>query len=116
MVQYHRSKMAHTRMKAIPFFMAIFMLLLPTADWLEAMQGSDKDRREYYGVINKRPHGQFHGEWVIGNEIVVTDNSTEFNENEGPLLEGSCAKVHIRNGRIHEIDSESMEKCGSSGK
>ncbi len=73
--------------------------------------GSDKHRSEFYGIVQARPLSGWQGEWVIGGRTFIADQRTEFDETEGPLIVGSCAKVHIRNGRIHEIDSEPMQDC-----
>jgi hypothetical protein len=51
------------------------------------------------------------GEWVIGGRTFKTGAGTEFDEAEGRLTAGSCAKVEVRSGRVHEIDSEPMSDC-----
>ena len=73
--------------------------------------GGDKNRYEFYGIVQARPHNGRQGEWVIGGRTFFADHGTEFDETEGLLSIGSCAKVHIRNGRVHEIDSEPMQDC-----
>ena len=78
-----------------------------------ATMGLAKDsagRERHYGVIETRPEGRL-GTWVIGQRSFVADSRTEFDETEGPLALGSCAKVDIRNGRVHEIDSEPLSDC-----
>ena len=90
---------------------SIFTFASLTTGLAQAKQGRDENRLEYYGIVEKRPQEGMQGEWTIGERVFITDNSTEFDETEGPLTEGSCAKVHIRNGRIHEIDSEPMQDC-----
>ncbi len=76
-------------------------------------KGSDNDRQriEFAGVIEKRPQGSLAGEWIIGGKTIQTDRYTEFDRSEGDLIPGKCAKVKIRNGRIHEIDSEPQSNC-----
>lgn len=73
--------------------------------------GDDKNRAEFYGLIQERPQNGLQGEWVIGSQVIVTDAGTEFDQNEGNLMVGSCAKVKMRDGYIHEIDSEPMHDC-----
>jgi hypothetical protein len=51
------------------------------------------------------------GDWVIGGRTFTADAGTEFDQADGELKVGGCAKVHLRNGRVHEIDSEPMENC-----
>jgi len=48
---------------------------------------------------------------VIGGRTYNADAGIEFDQTEGKLAVGSCAKVHIRGGRVHEIDSEPMRNC-----
>lgn len=74
-------------------------------------RGDDGSRTRFYGIVQSRPANSLHGEWVIGGHIYMTDAGTEFNQSEGRLAVGSCAKVDIRNGRVHEIDSEPMRNC-----
>ncbi|MCC7248422.1 MAG: hypothetical protein IT473_07355 [Lysobacter sp.] len=73
--------------------------------------GRDEGGRErYYGIVRSMPEGRL-GEWVIGSRRVVADRATEFDETEGRLAVGDCAKIDIRNGRVHEIDSEPASDC-----
>jgi hypothetical protein len=58
-----------------------------------------------------RPENQLQGAWMIGGRTFTSDAGTEFDQSEGQLTIGSCAKVHLRNGRVHEIDSEPMRNC-----
>jgi hypothetical protein len=77
-----------------------------------AKRGSDdKNRSEFYGLIQERPQNELQGQWIIGDQVIITDPGTEFDQNEGNLIVGSCAKVKIRDGYIHEIDSEPMHDC-----
>lgn len=98
--------------KAIATYLIWLIILFPFfTDVALSKSGGDKDRSDFYGIIQGRPLNGLHGEWTIGNRIFKTDQSTEFDETEGPLVVGNCAKVHIRDGRIHEIDSEPMKDC-----
>ena len=76
-----------------------------------AKSGGDDQRREVYGLIDSRPETGLVGAWVIGGQTFKADSRTEFDEKEGPLQVGNCAKVDIRNGHVHEIDSEPMSDC-----
>ena len=79
----------------------------------DSAQAKDRDdnRTEFYGIIKARPKDTLQGEWVIGDRTVKTEPGTEFDETDGKLTVGSCAKVHLRNGKVHEIDSEPMSDC-----
>jgi hypothetical protein len=97
-------------MIALAFTIAI--LLTVATNLAQAKRGGDdRNRSEFYGIVQERPANGLHGEWVIGGEIFVTDARTEFDQHEGDLAVGSCAKVHLRNDRVHEIDSEPMRDC-----
>ncbi|MHC1743236.1 MAG: hypothetical protein AB9873_09430 [Syntrophobacteraceae bacterium] len=76
-----------------------------------AKRGGHDDRARYYGIIESRPLQGLHGDWVIGGRTITTAPNTEFDQREGALAIGSCAKVDSRNGRIHEIDSEPLRDC-----
>ena len=89
-----------------------FLLLALTADMAVAKGGGgDESRFELYGIVQERPQNGQQGEWVIGGRTFIADQETEFEEIKGHLSVGSCAKVHVRNGRVHEIDSEPMQDC-----
>jgi hypothetical protein len=76
-------------------------------------RGGDKDNRsEFYGIVQERPEKSGRvGKWVIGDQTVIADTRTEFDQEDGTLSVGSCAKVKFRDGRVHEIDSEPMADC-----
>jgi hypothetical protein len=76
-----------------------------------ARRGGDEDRVRYYGIIESKPTQGLHGDWVIGGRTVTTSPGTEFDQSEGALAIGGCAKVDFRNGRVHEIDTEPMRDC-----
>jgi len=97
---------------AMTIFLLSAIILLPCFTGLALSKSErDQERSDFYGIIQERPKEGLHGEWKIGNRIFLTDQATEFDETEGPLKVGHCAKVHIREGRIHEIDSEPMHDC-----
>ena len=51
------------------------------------------------------------GIWTIGGLEYVTNPQTEFDQVDGPLIVGSCAKVDLRNGLVHQIESEPIDDC-----
>lgn len=75
-----------------------------------AKKGGGDDRFIFYGRVQARPES-LSGTWMIGGRTFHADGATEFDQVEGPLHVGSCAKVEVRNGRVHEIDSESPRHC-----
>jgi len=92
-------------------FMVVLPLVVPL-DIAQARRGRDDDNRtEFHGIVQSRPKQILEGAWVIGGRTFQADAGTEFDQREGKLTAGSCAKVHIRNGRVHEIDSEPMRNC-----
>lgn len=94
--------------------MAIVCVLLVLGFFLapaSAKRGGDEARSEFRGIVTERPAGELTGEWVIGGNVVLAGPETEFDQAEGPLDIGSCAKVESRNGRVHEIDSEPLHSC-----
>ena len=92
--------------------LTVALMLAAAPNMALAKRGGDGDKRSaFYGFVQERPEQGRHGDWVIGGRTVATDAGTEFDQSEGPLRVGSCAKVHIRNGRIHEIDSEPIRNC-----
>ena len=92
--------------------LTVALMLAAVPNMALAKRGGDGDNRsEFYGLVQARPENGQHGDWVIGGRTVTTDAGTEFDQSEGSLQVGSCAKVQIRNGRIHEIDSEPSRNC-----
>ncbi|MEW6490144.1 MAG: hypothetical protein AB1578_19835 [Thermodesulfobacteriota bacterium] len=70
----------------------------------------DRDRTRFYGWVESMPEG-FHGTWLIGGRQVTTSPQTQFDQTDGPLRVGGCAKVDVRGAVVHEIDSEPPEDC-----
>jgi hypothetical protein len=75
-----------------------------------AKEERDWDRHTLYGWVEAMPEG-LHGTWIIGGRQIVTNPRTEFDQGEGPLVVGGCAKVDIRGGVVHEIDSQPAGDC-----
>lgn len=106
----NQAKVSKIIISALVFTVALVLVVAP--DIALAKRGGDGDSRsEFYGIVQSRPEKALHGEWVIGGRTFKTDAETQFDQSEGPLTVGSCAKVHIRNSRVHEIDSEPMRDC-----
>ncbi len=74
----------------------------------------DRDRHRFYGWVEQMPEG-LHGTWIIGGRAVTTSPRTQFDQLDGPLMVGGCAKVDIRGGAVHEIDSEPPGNCSRKG-
>ncbi len=89
---------------ALPLFIATDIILAKGS-------GDNDNRSEFYGIVEERPEKRLQGDWVIGRLAFTADAGTEFDQSDGQLTIGSCAKVHVRNGRVHEIDSEPMRNC-----
>lgn len=94
------------------FAFTIALLLAAAPNTALAKRGGDDDSRTvYYGIVQARQESGLHGEWLIGGRTFAADARTEFDQSEGKLEIGSCAKVEVRDGRVHEIDSEPMRDC-----
>jgi hypothetical protein len=99
------------RVMMIALIIMIALSLFIVTDTVLAKGGGDDNRSEFYGIVQERPEKQLQGAWVISGRTFTADTGTEFDQSEGQLTVGSCAKVHVRNGRVHEIDSEPMRNC-----
>ncbi len=106
----NETKVFKDMMNALLFTIALMLVVAPNMA-LAKRGGDDDNRSEFYGIVQARPENVLQGEWVIGGRTFVADAGTEFDQSEGQLRVGSCAKVHVRNGRVHEIDSEPMRDC-----
>lgn len=108
----HSQRMRYLRAWSVLLIaVLVFPLLLLTED-VSAKRGGDRDNRErFYGLVQSMPASGLQGEWVVGGRTVVADAATEFHEKAGPLRVGGCAKVDLRNGRTHEIESQPAHDC-----
>lgn len=104
----HRNAFFNGCMAALVVASIVGLALIP--DTALAKRGG-QDRARYYGIVESMPTPGFHGDWVIGGRTVSTGPQTQFDQREGALGIGVCAKVDFRNGRVHEIDSEPMRNC-----
>jgi len=66
---------------------------------------------EFYGTVDSRPT-ENPGLWVIsGQQVEVTDNTKIDNDN-GPLVVGSCVEVEHKKGVVKELETAKPSKCG----
>lgn len=97
------------------FILASTALLLSSlATISQAKNGSDDskaDRVIFKGIVQSKPAKGLQGTWRIANQTVRTHAGTEFDQSNGRLQVGACAKVKLRNGKVHEIDSEPRHDC-----
>jgi len=104
-----------TRMRERLSFVALVLSLALAAvsvapEMAMGKDDNDRDRLRFYGWVESMPEG-LHGAWIIGGQQVTTNPRTQFDQVEGPLMVGGCAKVDIRDGLVHEIDSEPATDC-----
>lgn len=100
------------RLRIVPAAVVLALVLAMLPGLAMAKKGSDGETRgAFYGVVDARPEGRLQGMWVIGGRTFTADDRTEFDQAEGDLQVGGCAKVEVRNGRVHEIDSEPRGDC-----
>ncbi len=67
--------------------------------------------QDFHGIIKSRPDGKV-GTWVVGRHSVEVTEKTRLKERQGPLTVGACAEVEIHHGKVKEIESEPLRKCG----
>jgi hypothetical protein len=73
--------------------------------WQESSVSVDKS------CVQVRPTDGWQGESVLDTRTFVVEQVSKSDEKGGALRVGSCAKIPILNGRVHEIDSEPMQEC-----
>lgn len=69
---------------------------------------------EWRAYVESRPSSGLSGTWVIGGDTYVTDDETEFDQEDGPLRIGTCVDVEYRNTSPFtalEIRSRTQDKC-----
>ncbi|KAA6183479.1 hypothetical protein F2Q65_15560 [Thiohalocapsa marina] len=84
--------------------------LLLTAAALTLPVGAQADD-DFYGVIESQPTNGHIGEWVIGGRTFSATARTQIDEDDGPLLVGTCASVDWEGGMVEEIESEDASEC-----
>ncbi|MCB0114289.1 MAG: hypothetical protein KDD84_09375 [Caldilineaceae bacterium] len=107
------------------FSMVLAVMLFGVLFGLMGLQTGQAQAKDgdliWRGVVEATPgDGQRIGNWTVGGEVFVANGSTEFDEEEGSLVVGACAKVkYIESDGAkiaEEIDSEPATDCdGSSG-
>lgn len=107
---YSAMKNVHLVIVLMVLSIVVPPLLAWDVSWARRGGGGD-DRTRFYGIVQSRPSPGLHGEWLIGGQRVTTHSGTEFDQREGALAVGTCAKVDFRRGGVHEIDSEPMSNC-----
>lgn len=65
---------------------------------------------EFYGVIESLPENRI-GIWIVGGRSFNVMESTELDEDHGPLIVGACVDVEIDDGVVEAIESEPLDKC-----
>ena len=65
---------------------------------------------EFYGVIESLPENKI-GTWIVGGRSFNVMESTELDEDHGPLIVGACVDVEIDDGVVEAIESEPLDKC-----
>ncbi len=84
----------------------------------QADASSGGDRPSFYGIVKSMPEGGTVGEWMIGDQTVIADAQTQFQQMAGPLAVDGCAKVKLvaeGSNIAHEIESENMSDCTGGG-
>lgn len=66
---------------------------------------------EFYGTVESRPT-ENPGIWVISGQQVEVTDKTEIENDNGPLVVGSCVEVEHKKGVVKEIESAKPNKCG----
>ena len=89
----------------------LILSLTPTTQAKNGNDGGNGNRSVFKGIVQSKPANGLRGVWRIAGQTVRTHAGTQFNQLDGALAVGSCAKVKIRNGKVHEIDSEPAFDC-----
>ncbi len=109
-------KLAGTSLFVV-LFVGIFIGLM---SWQIGTAQAGDDDLIWRGLIEATPgDGTRIGEWTVGGKVFVANAGTEFDEEEGTLVIGACAKVKYveSNGAniADEIDSEPAGDCNGGG-
>ena len=97
---------------AMKFIIATLLLAFVCSTFLPANTAYAKDGDVVHkGLVEKKPANGLQGTWKIGGKTFKTNARTQFDQVEGQLAVGVCAKVKIRNGAVKEIDSEPLGDC-----
>lgn len=66
---------------------------------------------EFYGTIESRPT-ENPGIWVVSGQQVEVTDKTKIDNDNGPLVVGSCVEVEHKKGVVKELESAKPVKCG----
>ncbi len=89
---------------------ALMTMTLATAPGLLEAKGGSSNRVIWRGIVQAKPAGLI-GSWTVGGRSFLTTRNTEFDQVDGILKVGACAKVDVRDGSVHEVDSEPLRDC-----
>lgn len=104
------NNLAKSRFYTVVVVAFVIALVLPMFTSIGTAQAKAGDKITI-GIITVKPASGLRGTWVIGGKTFKATAKTEFDQVEGPLVIGACAKAKIRNGVLKEIDSEPMRDC-----
>ncbi len=88
----------------------VLSLMLPLFTTVGTAQAKAGDKITL-GIVTVKPANGLRGTWVIGGKTFTTTARTEFDQVDGRLVIGACAKAKIRDGVLKEIDSEPARNC-----
>lgn len=66
---------------------------------------------EFYGTVESRPT-ENPGIWIVSGQQVEVTDTTEIDNDHGPLVVGSCVEVEHKKGVVKEIESAKPSECG----
>ena len=104
------TNLAQSRVYNVVVIAFVIALLLPMFTTIGTAQAKAGDQITI-GIVTVKPASGLRGTWVIGGKTFNATAKTEFDQVEGPLVIGACAKAKIRNGVLKEIDSEPARDC-----
>ena len=111
-----RKAQCHLSIRMLVIALVIGAVATVAIGWTAAQAGDDLP--EWRGKVTTMPADKT-GEWVIGGKTFTAGANTEFDELEGELGVGVCAKVKYEDvsGTLyaHKIDSEPAGDCGGPG-
>lgn len=67
--------------------------------------------QEFYGTVDSRPT-ENPGIWVISGQQVEVTDKTKIDNDNGPLVVGSCVEVEHKKGVVKELETAKPSKCG----
>jgi len=75
----------------------------------------DDDKTKMRGIVDDLPDSGLTGTWVIDGAEYLADDSTEFEQSDGPFVIGACVEVELHASGdpalIDEIETENMGHC-----